>query len=228
MSEINELKKENKKLKDQLSKDLKAKDKIIQEYHETNLNLQKQMAPSSTSLITDDSMLEADNSQDDSSIIEDTPVNSRKRRKGANIKNNKRKKAQATSVKKVDMASQASFEDSISSVSDIENETQGQSSEMKQRCSSSLTRSQPGRRTRGSSQSNTNSSSVLKDFTNDSLPLTSIIEEEQRETPQRKSRRKLLKEAETVEICTPPQDTQETTTPRTIVKRQLRSRKKKH
>ncbi len=219
-------------------------------YQNTNRDLQRNMSTTSgasTSIATDHSTLEADNSNNvDGSLIEDTPGGGSKSRKRAKRTANARsgRSGKARSSKAMtDSASQASFEDS--NVENDEPEEPGDSdSQWRPRRSSRIKRSRPVKKARSNSSNSaagSNHSLNLHHHSGDSSQLSVLqaIQESSPtpkaasamdavgKTPSARKRQLYNGDGRGAEEFTPP--TAEsvqgpTATPRTVVKRQLRSR----
>eukprot|EP00095_Tigriopus_kingsejongensis_P010559 maker-scaffold421_size176100-snap-gene-0.31 protein:Tk10559 transcript:maker-scaffold421_size176100-snap-gene-0.31-mRNA-1 annotation:"golgin subfamily a member 4-like" len=215
----------------------KASDMALEEYRHTNSELLRQMgrppptassSASSSFVGTDPSAIEGDDSQNDNSLIEETPNNSRKRRRGGQTARERSRRAAANRTgDKTDSATQASFEDST-----LENDPDFDEERPKR--STRLTRAKPVRKAARRDHSaldesgsetrpGTSASSVLKDLNNLDVNNSSV----EHHTPSNNSSRKrtLYKSSKVAQVFTPPaEEPMSTLTPKTIVKRQLRSR----
>ncbi len=234
----------------QLEKIRKANDKVVREYRESNLELQKNIsAVSASSAATDRSTLEADDDEEegDDDIIEETPRNKKRRRN--NVRPTKtsatnRSKRGGRGGNKTDSASQASFEDSESSVSfareenddDDDNDCSTTSPKRRRTTTSraksaaKLTRSRPVRRSTRNSNVASAAQQPLRDTANvldaiaESPPHPSGVVRAAK-TPATGSKRKLYSDSGRAHEFTPPTDNIENVmTPGTVVKRQLRLR----
>lgn len=183
-------------------------------------------------MMTDASTLEADDSHDNS-LIGNTPMhNTRKRLRSTNAKNRStRNYSKRNNGNKTDSASQASFEDS--NAENDPSDTLNTGSPSPKKTKRKVTRSRPVRKTRSSAIA---AAAVLKDASNSVLgDINERSDETGNDSPMPKTSRKrqlynVVKDAET-EVFTPTKEADEAlkkTTPKTIVKRQLRSRSKRH
>lgn len=209
--------KEQDKLKASHAKELsrlkKGYERVIAEYKEANLELQRRVTPSeASSVLTDASTLEADNSRVEEDDEEDArrATSARKRTRAST----RARRTRQGSVARADTSVQASFEDS-----NLENgDPNGSYEEPAKRPrstrerSSRVTRQRPVRKAKLSESSQLE---PLRESSNCGTP--SAL------TPAGK--KKLFDEPKAAQVFTPPlESASPKVTPRTIVKRQLRSR----
>lgn len=215
----------------ELARIKKASDKAIAEYKHTNSELLRQMtcppsaaSSASSSMVSDPCAMEADDSQNDNSLIEETPSNSRKRRRGGRTAKERSRRANRTASSKTGGATQASFEDST-----LENDPDFDQ-DSKPKRSIRLTRAKPVRKAakKELSLDESSNSSVLKDLHNNrgGDPDNSARDSHTPVSQNARKQRTLYKESKEAQVFTPPLEDigGPTMTPNTIVKRQLRSR----
>ena len=208
----------------ELAKVKKSFEKLIAEYKESNLNLQKQVVNGgANNTMTDASTLEGegDEADDDSAaasdVISDTPARKRQRR-GAK----QRSKRANNSGNKTDSAAQASFEDSMA-----ENDPDASSANERPKRATRLTRGSRPVSKRNNKHLSGVDSSLMELDANSSTTAEKLTPVAGRGSGAGGRKRTLYNASKNAEVFTPPlpSEVEETkATPKTIVKRQLRSR----